>query len=260
MGESEKLVSQLFSMAREKAPSIIFIDEIDSLCGSRGDSGESEAALRIKTEILVQMQGVSSGSGQVLVLAATNTPYSLDQAVRRRFDKRIYIPLPDAAARAHMFKVHLGDTPHALVEADFAALGARTEGFSGSDVAVAVKDVLFEPVRKTQEATHFRAVAGPKGERVRTLSHASHCAAHADSCADARVAPAQQYEPCSPGDPTAFPATLMSLAEAGHSAEVVPPLITRADFDRVLLRARPTVSTADLETHTRFTKEFGEKG
>ena len=173
MGESEKLVSQLFSMAREKAPSIIFIDEIDSLCGSRGDSGESEAARRIKTEILVQMQGVSSGSGQVLVLAATNTPYSLDQAVRRRFDKRIYIPLPDAAARAHMFKVHLGDTPPALVEADFAALGARTEGFSGSDVAVAVKDVLFEPVRKTQEATHFRAVAGPKGERVRTLSHAS---------------------------------------------------------------------------------------
>jgi len=52
----------------------------------------------------------------------------------------------------------------------------------------------------------------------------------------------------------------MSLAEAGHSAAVVPPLLTRADFDRVLLRARPTVSVADLETHTRFTKEFGEKG
>ena len=183
MGESEKLVSQLFSMAREKAPSIIFIDEIDSLCGSRGDSGESEAARRIKTEILVQMQGVSSGSGQVLVLAATNTPYSLDQAVRRRFDKRIYIPLPDAAARAHMFKVHLGDTPHALVEADFAALGARTEGFSGSDVAVAVKDVLFEPVRKTQEATHFRAVAGPNGERVR--AGLTHPALLAVSCAAA---------------------------------------------------------------------------
>jgi len=271
MGESEKLVSQLFSMAREKAPSIIFIDEIDSLCGSRGDSGESEAARRIKTEILVQMQGVSSGSGQVLVLAATNTPYSLDQAVRRRFDKRIYIPLPDAPARAHMFKVHLGDTPHALVEADFAALGARTEGFSGSDVAVAVKDVLFEPVRKTQEATHFRTVAGPKGERVRAslfcwallaiaeLEHA--CFLPAASALTLALPHAlQQYEPCSPGDPAAFPATLMSLAEAGHSSEVVPPLITRSDFDRVLLRARPTVSTADLETHTRFTKEFGEKG
>jgi vacuolar protein-sorting-associated protein 4 len=113
------------------------------------------------------MQGVGSGSGQVLVLAATNTPYSLDQAVRRRFDKRIYIPLPEAEARGHMFRVHLGDTPHALAERDFAALGRRTEGFSGSDVAVAVKDVLFEPVRKTQEATHFKAVLGPNGETAR---------------------------------------------------------------------------------------------
>ena len=109
MGESEKLVNNLFSMAREKAPSIIFIDEIDALCGARGESGESEASRRIKTEILVQMQGVGSDSaGKVLVLAATNTPYSLDQAVRRRFDKRIYIPLPEAAARAHMFEVHVG--------------------------------------------------------------------------------------------------------------------------------------------------------
>jgi vacuolar protein-sorting-associated protein 4 len=150
-----------------RADAMLLSLQIDSLCGARGDAGESEAARRIKTEILVQMQGVSSGSGQVLVLAATNTPYSLDQAVRRRFDKRIYIPLPDDAARAHMFKVHLGDTPHALCERDFAALGARTEGFSGSDVAVAVKDVLFEPVRKTQEATHFKAVAGPGGVEAR---------------------------------------------------------------------------------------------
>lgn len=234
MGESEKLVSNLFSMAREKAPSIIFIDEIDSLCGSRGDAGESEAARRIKTEILVQMQGVSTSGGQVLVLAATNTPYSLDQAVRRRFDKRIYIPLPEATARAHMFKVHLGDTPHSLTEADFAALAARTDGFSGSDIAVAVKDVLFEPVRKTQEATHFKAVAGDDGKTA--------------------------YEPCSAGDPAAFAATLTTLAEAGHSAAVAPPRITRPDFDRVLLRARPTVSVKDLELHTRFTKEFGEQG
>jgi vacuolar protein-sorting-associated protein 4 len=171
MGESEKLVSQLFSMARERAPSIIFIDEIDSLCGARGD-GDGDAARRIKTEILVQMQGVNSGGGQVLVLAATNTPYALDQAVRRRFDKRIYIPLPDDPARATMFKVHLGDTPHALTERDFVALAAATDGFSGSDVAVAVKDVLFEPVRKTQEATHFKAVAGPNGT---TVSNAPCC-------------------------------------------------------------------------------------
>ena len=70
--------------------------------------------------------------------------------------QRIYIPLPEGPARAHMFKVHLGDTPHNLTQQDFDELGRQTEGFSGSDVNVVVKDVLMEPVRITQEATHFR--------------------------------------------------------------------------------------------------------
>ncbi|XP_024533763.1 protein SUPPRESSOR OF K(+) TRANSPORT GROWTH DEFECT 1 isoform X2 [Selaginella moellendorffii] len=138
MGESEKLVANLFQMARDSAPSIIFIDEIDSLCGQRGEGNESEASRRIKTELLVQMQGVGNNDQKVLVLAATNTPYSLDHAVRRRFDKRIYIPLPDLKARQHMFKVHLGDTPSNLSERDFEDLAKRTEGFSGSDIAVCV--------------------------------------------------------------------------------------------------------------------------
>lgn len=68
----------------------------------------------------------------------------------------MYIPLPEAAARTQMFKIHLGDTPNALTQPDFEALGRRTDGFSGSDISVVVKDVLMEPVRKTQEATHFR--------------------------------------------------------------------------------------------------------
>lgn len=233
MGESEKLVSQLFQMARENAPSIIFIDEVDSLCSQRGE-GESEAARRIKTEFLVQMQGVNTSDNKVLVLAATNMPYNLDQAMRRRFDKRIYIPLPDVAARAHMFKVHLGDTPHSLGKADFEELAKRTEGFTGSDIAVMVKDVLFEPIRKTQDATYFRKVTNEKGEEV--------------------------YEPCSPGSPEGFPATLESLASEGLSEKIYPPRINRVDFERVLVRARPTVSKKDLEIHERFTKEFGEEG
>lgn len=235
MGESEKLVNNLFTLARERAPSIIFIDEIDALCGARGEGGESEASRRIKTEILVQMQGVgASDSGRVLVLAATNTPYQLDQAVRRRFDKRIYIPLPDDAARAHMFKVHLGDTPHDLVQADFEQLGAQAEGFSGSDIDHVVKDVLYEPVRKTQEATHFKTVPQPDGT--------------------------EHYVPCSPGDPAAWPCTLETLADKGYASQVHPPKITKNDFVKVLLKARPTVAKADLEVHERFTAEFGEEG
>lgn len=234
MGESEKLVSQLFAMARERAPSIIFIDEIDSLCGQRGSGGESEAARRIKTEILVQMQGVTSGDGQVLVLAATNTPYALDHAIRRRFDRRIYVPLPDAPARSRMFKVHLGDTPHSLSETDFRWLGERSDGFSGSDIATLVKDVLFQPVRKTQEATHFKPMRGKDGS--------------------------VSYVPCTPSDKEAFEASLDSLDQAGYSKDVVPPPITRDDFERALVRARPTVSPDDLKVYEDFTQEFGETG
>ncbi|KAL4858781.1 Protein SUPPRESSOR OF K(+) TRANSPORT GROWTH DEFECT 1 [Chlorella vulgaris] len=236
MGESEKLVSSLFALAREKSPAIIFIDEIDALCSSRGE-GESEAARRIKTEFLVQMQGVGHGGDdkRVLMLGATNLPYSLDQAVRRRFDKRIYIPLPEAPARASMFKIHLGDTPNALTQAEFDQLGLRTEGFSGSDVAVVVKDVLMQPVRKTQDATHFRRARDPQtGKEV--------------------------LEPCSPGDQGAFEATLQTLADKGLAEMVHPPRITFRDFEMVLLRARPTVSQNDLESYQKFTAEFGEEG
>uniref|UniRef100_A0A803LD41 Uncharacterized protein n=1 Tax=Chenopodium quinoa TaxID=63459 RepID=A0A803LD41_CHEQI len=226
----KKLVSNLFQMARESSPSIIFVDEIDSLCGQRGEGNESEASRRIKTELLVQMQGVGHNDEKVLVLAATNTPYALDQAIRRRFDKRIYIPLPDQKARQHMFKVHLGDTPHNLNESDFEFLARKTEGFSGSDIAVCVKDVLFEPVRKTQDAMFF----------FKTKDDV--------------------WVPCGPRQPGAVQTTMQDLAAEGLAAKIVPPPITRTDFEKVLARQRPTVSKSDLEVHERFTKEFGEEG
>mmetsp|Transcript_6905 Transcript_6905/g.3860 ORF Transcript_6905/g.3860 Transcript_6905/m.3860 type:complete len:116 (-) Transcript_6905:409-756(-) len=115
MGESERLVRELFTMARENTPAIIFIDEIDSLCSSRSE-GENDATRRIKTEFLVQMQGVGNKDEGVLVLGATNVPWELDPAVRRRFEKRIYIPLPEAPARTTMFKLHVGTTPCDLNE------------------------------------------------------------------------------------------------------------------------------------------------
>lgn len=110
LGESEKLVKNLFELARQHKPSIIFIDEVDSLCGSRNEN-ESEAARRIKTEFLVQMQGVGNNNDGTLVLGATNIPWVLDSAIRRRFEKRIYIPLPEEAARAQMFSCIWGALP-----------------------------------------------------------------------------------------------------------------------------------------------------
>mmetsp|Transcript_3468 Transcript_3468/g.4647 ORF Transcript_3468/g.4647 Transcript_3468/m.4647 type:complete len:385 (-) Transcript_3468:59-1213(-) len=154
-GESEKLVRNLFEMARENSPAIIFIDEIDSLCGARGE-GENESARRIKTEFLVQMQGVGHSHDGILVLGATNLPWALDPAMRRRFEKRIYIALPEAAARTVIFKLNVGDTPNDLTEHDYKKLGATSDGFSGSDVAVVVREALMLPLRECQKAKFFR--------------------------------------------------------------------------------------------------------
>ena len=103
VGESEKTLKALFQVARHERPSIIFIDEIDSIAGERS-SDENEVSRRVKTEFLIQMQGVGNDCTDVLVLGATNLPWALDPAVRRRFEKRVYIPLPDIKGRMAMVK------------------------------------------------------------------------------------------------------------------------------------------------------------
>ncbi len=152
-----RLVKQLFNMARENKPSIIFIDEVDALCGPRGE-GESEASRRIKTELLVQMDGVGNDSKGVLILGATNIPWQLDAAIRRRFQRRVHISLPDLPGRMKMFEMSVGTTPCDLKLEDFKTLGQMSEGYSGSDISIAVQDALMQPVRKIQTATHYKKV------------------------------------------------------------------------------------------------------
>lgn len=80
-----------------------------------------------------------------------------------RFEKRIYIPLPEEAARAQMFRLHLGSTPHNLTDANIHELARKTEGYSGADISIIVRDSLMQPVRKVQSATHFKKVSGSSG-------------------------------------------------------------------------------------------------
>jgi vacuolar protein-sorting-associated protein 4 len=154
VGESEQKVRQLFTAARACKPSVVFIDEIDSLCSARS-SDDSESSKRVKTEFLVQMQGVDDSMDGVLVIAATNIPWDLDSAIRRRFEKRIYIPLPDVQARFDLISKAFADTPNSIEPADIQTLALATEGFSGADLSIFVRDAVMQPVRECQSASHF---------------------------------------------------------------------------------------------------------
>lgn len=143
LGESEKLVRALFSLAKALAPSIIFVDEIDSLLSSRGGSSEHESTRRVKTEFLIQwsdLQRAAAGKAQtdkeklegdasrVLVLAATNMPWAIDEAARRRFVRRQYIPLPEDHVRAAQLRTLLGHQKHSLSKEDIEVLVQLTDG------------------------------------------------------------------------------------------------------------------------------------
>ncbi|ESO98439.1 hypothetical protein LOTGIDRAFT_114287, partial [Lottia gigantea] len=236
LGESEKLVKTLFDLAREQKPSIIFIDEVDALCGSRSEN-ESESARRIKTEFLVQMQGVGNDNDGVLVLAATNIPWTLDSAIRRRFEKRIYIPLPEANARTSMFKLHMGTTANCISEEEYRQLGIRTDGYSGADISIVVRDALMQPVRKVQTATHFRRVRGPSRDDPNRLVD-------------------DLLTPCSPGAPGAIEMSWIQV----DGEKLLEPIVSMSDMMMSLSTSKPTVNEDDLHKLKKFTEDFGQEG
>lgn len=148
-GDSEKIVRLLFELARFYAPSIIFIDEIDTLGGQRGNSGEHEASRRVKSEFLVQMDGAQHkfDERRVFVLAATNIPWELDEALRRRFEKRIFVPLPDLDARKKLMMTSMAGTP-VSDEINYDDLAAKIEGFSGADVVSLCRTAAYNVLRR----------------------------------------------------------------------------------------------------------------
>ncbi|XP_070590184.1 spastin isoform X1 [Erythrolamprus reginae] len=148
IGEGEKLVRALFAVARELQPSIIFIDEVDSLLCERRE-GEHDATRRLKTEFLIEFDGVqSSGEDHILVMGATNRPQELDDAVLRRFIKRVYVSLPNEVTRLLLLKNLLSKQGNPLTQNELAQLARMTDGYSGSDLTALAKDAALGPIRE----------------------------------------------------------------------------------------------------------------
>jgi vacuolar protein-sorting-associated protein 4 len=231
MGESERLIKGLFDLARKNKPAVIFLDEIDSVMGARSDN-ENDATRRLKTEFLIQMQGVGNDDEGILVLGATNIPWALDPAVRRRFQKKIYISLPELDARKVMFELNLKGTTHTLTDDQIEDLAQRTDGFSGSDISTLTQDAIFEPVRKCQSSEYFKKVPGRNGMQY-------------------------NYMPCHPNEPGAMK---MRMTELPDAKALLPPPVIYEDFIEALKRNKATVNQKDLQQQEDFTREFGQEG
>jgi katanin p60 ATPase-containing subunit A1 len=222
-GDSEKLVRILFEMARFYAPTTIFFDEMDALGSKRGEASEHEASRRVKSELLVQMDGVGSTQEQeqkdenaapdaeparpkqVMVLAATNRPWDLDEALRRRLEKRIYIPLPAPEGRKQLFEINLKTV---IVKDDVSLdkLVEMTDGYSGADV------------------TNICREAAMMGLRVRM-----------------RQARAEGK----------------SIAQMQNLKDEVDVPVGQDDFVQALKNVQKSVGTEDLQNFADWMKEFG---
>jgi SpoVK/Ycf46/Vps4 family AAA+-type ATPase len=167
-GESTKLVGALYRYAGEHAPCVVFLDEFDALSIPR-DQTESGAERRMLSAVLTELDGLAGKSDRraVLTIAATNTPWALDPAALSRFDKRIYVPLPDREARAAIFRVHL-DAKGYRFSGDYAALVASTEGYSGREIARLCKEATNRMIHEANPDLVERGVEALKSYELKT--------------------------------------------------------------------------------------------
>ncbi|XP_077265085.1 fidgetin-like protein 1 isoform X3 [Temnothorax americanus] len=147
IGDGEKMVRALFAVAKVHQPSVIFIDEIDSLLTQRSET-EHESSRRLKTEFLVQLDGAAtSEDDRILIVGATNRPQELDEAARRRLVKRLYVPLPELEARKQIINNLLRSVHHDLAEEEIARIAEKSAGYSGADMTNLCKEASMEPIR-----------------------------------------------------------------------------------------------------------------
>ncbi|XP_011203694.2 fidgetin-like protein 1 [Bactrocera dorsalis] len=147
VGEGEKMVRALFAVAAVYQPSVVFIDEVDSLLSKRSES-EHDSSRKLKNEFLVQLDGAATNDeDRVLIVGATNRPQELDDAARRRFARRLYIPLPEISARKQILKNLLGTVCNDLDESNIQEVGNQTKGYSGADMDILCREASMEPLR-----------------------------------------------------------------------------------------------------------------
>ncbi|XP_008792386.1 calmodulin-interacting protein 111-like isoform X1 [Phoenix dactylifera] len=172
-GEDEKNVRALFTLAAKVAPAIIFVDEVDSMLGQRTRVGEHEAMRKIKNEFMTHWDGLLTKSGErILVLAATNRPFDLDEAIIRRFERRIMVGLPSVESRELIVRKLL--SKEKVEEGlDYKELATMTEGYSGSDLKNLCVTAAYRPVRELIQRERLKELEKQKAEEVESSAERS---------------------------------------------------------------------------------------
>jgi transitional endoplasmic reticulum ATPase len=168
VGESERAVRELFRRAREAAPTLVFLDEVDALAPVRGQASDGGTTDRVVAALLTELDGVES-LRNVVVIGATNRPDLVDPAMLRpgRLERLVYVPPPDADARAEILRAAAKDVPLAG-DVDLAALASELDGFSAADCAALVRESALAAMRESLEATTVTAAhVATARERVR---------------------------------------------------------------------------------------------
>ena len=147
VGESERGVREVFSKARENAPTVVFFDEIDAIAGQRGQDIGARVGERVVSQLLTELDGLETLE-DVVVIAATNRPDLIDDALVRagRLDRHVHVTVPDEATRREIFAVHTRDRP-LTDDVDLDALATRTEGYVGADIEAVCREAASTAVR-----------------------------------------------------------------------------------------------------------------
>lgn len=154
VGDGPGMVKDIFKVARDKNPALIILEDIDLFF-----ENDNVALNRVKTEIIVQIQTMTNAG---IFMGVTNSPWKIESAFRRAFQKRIYVPLLDLNGRIKFLEAELGDS---IKHDDIVKLAEKSEGFSGSDLVCAIRDAKMETVREIQKATYFKKMISSEPER-----------------------------------------------------------------------------------------------
>jgi vacuolar protein-sorting-associated protein 4 len=233
-GESERGVKALFEMLKTKAPVILFIDEVDSLCSKRTNNSGGGNSKTLQ-EFLIQLDGISGSNSntekeRVLFIGCTNIPWDLDMAMRRRFQRRVYIPLPDERTRKEMFQYFMKNNSHTITNEQFDKLAKMTESYSGDDICQMTKNAVMIPVNMIATATHFETFV---------------------------LDDKKWYRPCSYSNPYAVETTWDKI-EDKTAIDAIP--VSYLHFLEAYKIVKPSNDVKDMKRYEEWTKEFGSDG